>query len=67
MNFKLTKAQYSKARKWFKSHECMNHGYAGAIGGNERYTFTPIGVGVLISISCSMCNESLNLTEDDGW
>lgn len=39
--------------------------YFGAIGGSTTYSFTPTGVGMIITVKYG--NEELDLTEYDKW
>lgn len=38
----------------------------GAISGGETYSFTPTGLGMIITYKCK-CGEILDLTEYDSW
>ena len=45
-------------------HPANNHG---AIGGGIQYRFTPTGLGPVIIIKCTVCEQEQNITEFDKW
>jgi hypothetical protein len=58
--FRITKEEQEKIDMWKKAHIKKKHNgnsYAGAIGGNWTYKFTPTGIGTLGEIKCS-CGET---------
>lgn len=63
----LDENQIKNAARWIKEHECSRRNdYAGAIGGRYTYSFTPTGLGVIVSIKC-WCGAELDLTDNEDW
>lgn len=48
---------------------CWNMGlpYCGAIGGEISWTFTPTGLGEIITVKHSITGDKLNLTDYASW
>lgn len=63
MTFELSENQVEKIRKFHPKHKKI---YTGAIDGGEHYTFTPTGLGCIITYTCK-CGEMLDLTESENW
>jgi hypothetical protein len=61
--FKLTKSDMEKIKNFHP--ECKSI-YTGAIGGGETFSFTPTGLGMIITYKCR-CGDVLDLTEYDSW
>ena len=59
--FKLSDEQTEKAKQWMKEREK----YVGAIGGQFTFTFTPTGLGNIVTITDG--KEELRLTDSDLW
>ena len=41
--------------------------YYGAIGGGLKYSFTPTGIGTIVEVTNTILDETLDLTDYDGW
>lgn len=41
--------------------------YAGAIGGELTYSFTPTSLGTVVKVTNGLTNETLDLTDYDSW
>lgn len=41
--------------------------YGGAIGGRVTYSFTPTSIGLIIKVTYSLTNETIDLTDYDNW
>ena len=68
--FKLDDRDNKEFSKWKKEHDktckfadLMNQG---AIGGRFTYSFTPTGLGCIVTVKCG-CGEELNLTHEEEW
>lgn len=61
--FKLTEEDMKKIKTFHPKCKKMN---TGAISGGETYSFTPTGLGMIITYKCK-CGEILDLTEYDSW
>ena len=59
--FKLSDEQTEKAKQWMKEREK----YVGAIGGQFSFTFTPTGLGDIVTITDG--KEELTLTDYNLW
>ena len=70
--FDLDIKQREDAREFIKNHECtaaldeFGQKKFGAIGGGVTYHFTPTGLGVIASVSCT-CGNKLDLTNVSDW
>ena len=77
MSFGLTKEHMIKIEEWKKEvkRKVMrdfqpdilqpDEPYFGAIGGGMTYSFTPTGLGMIITVKWG--NEELDLTDVDNW
>jgi len=65
----ITEDDIKKINSWQKSkkHIKCHKRYAGAIGGQYSYEFTPTSIGTVFKIKCSICNNELNLTNYENW
>lgn len=41
--------------------------YDGAIGGRYTFSFTPVGVGLIIKVSNGLTEDTIDLTDYDSW
>lgn len=71
MKFSITDEKELKAIKKFEEKHCKtckaktSAGYP--IGPVFTYCFTPTGIGIGISIRCSVCGKEENVTNYDIW
>lgn len=69
--FTITPEQYQQITDWQKTHPCKLRNangeiYVGAIGGATTYHFTPTGLGILTTVTCS-CGAEFELTDTFDW
>lgn len=71
-----TKAIEEQKQKILPSHEFydiykttwdIGYPYTGTIGGGLTYSFTPTGLGVIVTVKEAITGEELNLTDFDSW
>lgn len=68
--FKLDEKEEESAEKFITKHleSCRifnHHGFP--VGPLFSYIFTPSGIGTGVSIRCSKCKETENITNYDNW
>ena len=65
-SFGIDSGEWGKIKAWQCSHNIEKHGeavrYAGAIGGELTYEFTPISIGTVGVVKCT-CGESFTFRE----
>lgn len=71
--FQLTQRQSEQIERWCREHKCMftDDGQSpvcpsGAIGGRFTYTFTPTGLGVIVTVKCA-CGAEVDVTDYWSW
>jgi len=64
--FTLDEQQIKKLKKWSCYKRCKKNTKEGAIGGRLTYSFTPVGLGVAVAVSCN-CGNMINLTDYESW
>lgn len=45
----------------------LGYPYCGTIGGGLTYSFTPTGLGVIMTVKEAITGEELDLTDFDSW
>ena len=72
MQFFIPKEDEKEIQSWVKSHDCklgideFGQKKVGAIGGELTFSFTPTGLGPIITVTCA-CGEELDLTHSEDW
>ena len=64
MSFELNDIESARYKRWTQNHEKVcppNRGTTYSV------TFTPNGIGVGVSIKCSKCGKSKDITDYDCW
>lgn len=65
-SFSIDSGEWGKIKTWQCSHNIEKHGeavrYAGAIGGELTYEFTPTSIGIVGVVKCT-CGESFTFRE----
>jgi hypothetical protein len=69
--FTIVASEYAKFIEWDTKHRkfCTaleNSNDVTAIGGRLTYSFTPTGLGEIITVSC-ICGEKIDLTDVGNW
>ena len=65
--FKLEGKELELAKKFEDEHyECARK-CPTTIGGSISYKFTPTSVGTAVTMHCSLCGKSQNITDYDKW
>lgn len=71
--YRLSATEYFRMKKFYETHkECRvdpetgKHKF-GAIGGGSSITFTPTGLGNLVSVKCHGCGSEIDITDIDCW
>lgn len=72
--FSLTVEQRRKLQEWKAAQDAAvaemqnsEEPYYGAIGGELKYNFTPTSIGVIVTVSHTLTNEEIDLTDYDSW
>jgi len=70
--FSVDDASLEKVKDWIASHDKTHIRaeqrvrYAGAIGGEYTWCFTPTSLGDVCKVKCS-CGETLDVTDYENW
>jgi len=64
--FTLDKNKLEQIDAWNKNHNCNMKENIGTIGGRLTYSFTPTGLGEIVTVKCA-CGEELDLTNSEDW
>lgn len=70
MEFKLTKLEYKRARKFIQKHKHSEaQGKLGfsTLGHQFTYHITPGGLGYIVEIECNYCKKKENITDNSNW
>ena len=67
--FHLTSEQLATLKEWkVKQREQYTRDFpGGAAGGIYTYSFTPTGLGMVISVTNGITKETINLTDYNEW
>ena len=79
--FSLTVEQRRKLQEWKAAQDAKvvemqkdedhpfgnDKPYYGAIGGELNYSFTPTTIGLIVTVTNTLTNETIDLTEYDSW
>jgi len=66
-NEKVYKKQVKKGGKIGEMASLYGKAYYGAIGGELTFSFTPTGLGCVITVKHGVTGEELDLTNTDEW
>jgi len=64
--FNLTEKEEEAAEKFMEKHRHKDV-FKGAIGGHLSYRFTLTSIGTCVSVSCSICEKTKNITDYSKW
>lgn len=65
--FKLHGSEIEKAANFEKEHLPCAREHPTTIGGAITYTFTPTGLGSIVTIQCNICKTKIDITDYDNW
>lgn len=68
--FEINGKELKSLRIWEKKHasKCrLPPDRTPGIGGGLTYSFTPTGIGVAITVRCSVCNIEHDMTDYESW
>lgn len=71
-SFELTEKETNDVREFMKKHrncciEKLNKPIFSTTGGQFSFTFTPTGLGNIVSIKCNACDEIEDVTDVANW
>ena len=68
--FTIDDKEYEVYRDWFNKHnescKLKNPNNQTTIGGRITFSFTPTGLGTVITVECA-CGEKVNVTDIEDW
>lgn len=70
MEFSFSPIQRERLLDWKKEQDKIYESsamYAGAIGGRYTYSFTPTGLGLIITVTNNITKDQIDLTNYEDW